>query len=74
MTVPPDPVDPERVHLDALRRTIEAVESELGDVEAALERLEAGTYGSCEVCGQPIEDSRLEAHPSTRVCALHGGP
>ena len=45
------------------------IESELSDVEAALERLENGSYGSCEVCGRPIEDSRLEAAPATRLCS-----
>ena len=44
------------------------IESELSDVEAALERLENGSYGTCEVCGRSIEDSRLEAAPATRVC------
>ena len=44
------------------------IESELSDVEAALERLENGSYGTCEVCGRPIEDSRLEVAPATRVC------
>ena len=48
------------------------IETELSDVEAALERLENGSYGTCEVCGRPIEDARLEAiHPrrSTRLCS-----
>jgi DnaK suppressor protein len=40
----------------------------LRDVEAAIERLEAGTYGICERCGNPIEAARLEALPATRFC------
>jgi RNA polymerase-binding transcription factor DksA len=47
------------------------IETELADVEAALERLENGSYGTCEVCARPIEDSRLEAAPATRVCLTH---
>lgn len=62
-------IDPEKSRLDELRREMARVESELTDVEAALERLENGTYGTCEVCGRPIEDSRLEAWPATRFCA-----
>jgi RNA polymerase-binding transcription factor DksA len=40
----------------------------LKDVEAALARLEAGTYGTCERCGEPIGDDRLEAMPAARRC------
>jgi DnaK suppressor protein len=37
-------------------------------VEAAIQRLEAGTYGQCEVCGKPIGAARLEAKPAARLC------
>ncbi|HUZ43280.1 MAG TPA: hypothetical protein VMU63_02680 [Acidimicrobiales bacterium] len=47
------------------------IEGELADVEAALERLESGTYGQCEVCSASIEDSRLEMLPATRFCRAH---
>jgi RNA polymerase-binding transcription factor DksA len=47
---------------------LEQIEAELGDVEHALERLESGTYGTCEACGRPIDDARLEAMPATRFC------
>jgi RNA polymerase-binding transcription factor DksA len=40
----------------------------LDEVEAALVRLEAGTYGMCEVCGKPIGAARLEAMPAARLC------
>jgi DnaK suppressor protein len=40
----------------------------LGEVEAALERLAAGNYGVCEVCGKPISPARLEAMPAARLC------
>jgi DnaK suppressor protein len=45
------------------------VEAELAEVDAALERVDAGTYGTCEVCGDEISDERLEARPTTRFCA-----
>ena len=47
---------------------LEQVEAELADVEHALERLENGTYGTCEACGRPIDEARLEAQPATRFC------
>ncbi len=40
----------------------------LAEVEAAIERLEKGTYGHCERCGQPISSARLEAKPAARRC------
>ncbi|MFC5494522.1 TraR/DksA family transcriptional regulator [Nocardioides caricicola] len=40
----------------------------LAEIDAAVERLEAGTYGVCERCGQPIGDGRLEARPVARLC------
>ncbi len=50
---------------------LEQVESELGDVEHALRRLDDGTYGTCEVCGKVIPDERLEAMPASRLCLEH---
>lgn len=45
--------------------------SQLADVEAALAKLDEGTYGTCEACGNPIADARLEAMPHTRFCIDH---
>lgn len=47
---------------------LEQVEAELRDVEIALRHLDDGTYGTCEACGKPIDDARLEAMPATRFC------
>jgi DnaK suppressor protein len=44
------------------------MEAKMADVERALERLGAGTYGVCEACGQPIGEARLEAWPAARFC------
>ena len=41
------------------------------EIDAAFERLEAGTYGKCEECGRPIGDDRLEASPVARYCLEH---
>ena len=40
----------------------------LESIDAALERIEAGKYGKCVHCGQPIQDKRLEAVPWARHC------
>jgi RNA polymerase-binding transcription factor DksA len=46
----------------------EQVDFELQEIEAAFQRLERGTYGTCQACGRPIGDERLEAMPATRFC------
>jgi DnaK suppressor protein len=46
----------------------EQVDDELQEIEAAFQRLERGTYGTCQACGRPIGDERLEAMPATRFC------
>jgi DnaK suppressor protein len=43
-------------------------ETLLREIDAALQRIEDGTYGVCEGCGKPIEEERLEAIPWTRLC------
>ena len=40
----------------------------LNEVEHALQKLEQGTYGVCEVCGQPIDMARLEVRPQANLC------
>ena len=44
------------------------VDAELAAIEAAVRRVDEGTYGLCETCGQPIGDERLEALPAARCC------
>lgn len=51
--------------MDALARD---ASERLVSVELALARLEAGTYGVCEVCGTAIPDGRLEARPTATTC------
>ncbi len=45
----------------------------ISDIEHALERLDAGTYGSCEECGAAIPFERLEAIPAARFCVACSG-
>ncbi len=40
-------------------------------IEAALERVEDGTYGFCEDCDDPIGNKRLENQPWTTLCITH---
>jgi DnaK suppressor protein len=42
--------------------------AELGDIETALERLDAGTYGQCTDCGVTIPPARLNAYPTAKRC------
>ena len=55
----------ERSRLSAL---VDQADTHLVDIAAAMERLAAGTYGSCERCGKPISGERLEARPTVRTC------
>jgi len=45
-----------------------SLREQLDEVDAALERLDKGTYGLCLRCGGPIGDDRLAAMPATRYC------
>jgi len=49
------------------------LENRYNDVKAALERIAAGTYGTCEEGGEPIETERLDADPAARTCKAHIG-
>jgi RNA polymerase-binding transcription factor DksA len=40
----------------------------LAEVERALKKYEAGTYGICDLCSRPIEPARLEALPQANLC------
>jgi RNA polymerase-binding transcription factor DksA len=46
---------------------LEQLEKELAEIEAALQRLDQGTYGIDELTGEPIAPERLEARPSART-------
>jgi phosphoserine phosphatase RsbU/P len=43
----------------------------LGEVDSAVQRMDAGTYGICEVCHDTVERDRLIADPLTRLCLDH---
>ena len=46
----------------------EGAKETLVEIDAALQRIEDGTYGTCESCGKPIGAERLSAIPWARLC------
>ncbi|HEX2737708.1 MAG TPA: hypothetical protein VHP57_06190 [Acidimicrobiia bacterium] len=51
---------------------LESLEAELAELEAALHRIDEGTYGIDEKTGEPIDPERLEALPTARTNIEHG--
>ncbi|WP_323791272.1 TraR/DksA family transcriptional regulator [Nocardioides sp.] len=47
---------------------VRLAQQHLAEVDAALARVAAGTYGRCEECEEPIGEGRLEARPAARTC------
>lgn len=67
-----DEHDPEGATIAFEREQIAALlsqsRSSLGDLDRALARVEDGSYGICQTCGQPIAPERLEARPAATTC------
>lgn len=57
--------------LEQRRANEHTLESRLKEVDAALAKIAAGTFGKCEVGGEEIETDRLEANPAARTCKTH---
>jgi RNA polymerase-binding protein DksA len=47
---------------------LERAQRRLADLDSAMVRLEAGAYGVCTICGQPIAPERLDARPTAQTC------
>ncbi len=63
----------ERQHIAAL---LGQARSHLAAIDAATRKLEAGSYGQCDTCGEPIGAARLAARPAALTCvrcAARGG-
>lgn len=58
-------VTAERGEAEALANSLKEA---LDEVEHALHKMDAGSYGICENCGNPISEARLEAMPAARYC------
>jgi RNA polymerase-binding transcription factor DksA len=67
-----DEHDPEGATIAFERSQVSALvlqaQEHLAQVEAAMQRLAGGTYGTCQRCGQPIGAARLEARPAAITC------
>lgn len=61
----------EREQMAALRSR---AQDHLTELAAASDRIVAGRYGRCELCGRPISDDRLSALPATRWCVSCAAP
>jgi DnaK suppressor protein len=48
--------------------SVDAALTRVAELDAALDRMVAGTYGLCVSCGRPIGPERLEARPATTTC------
>jgi RNA polymerase-binding transcription factor DksA len=58
-------VTAERGEVDAL---VGSLRDTLSDIDDALAKIDNGSYGTCEQCGKPVGDARLEAMPAARLC------
>lgn len=51
--------------------TLSILETEYNDIKRALHKIEVGTFGICEISGEPIEEARLQFKPTARTCKTH---
>jgi DnaK suppressor protein len=57
--------------LDENKAIVDQLEIQLLQVESALGKIESGTYGKCNVCGEEIPEARLDANPAALTCMEH---
>lgn len=53
---------------DLMIELIQSGEESLRNIDAALEKIEEGTFGICELCGKKINKDRLKAVPYAKLC------
>ena len=71
-TEPDENVAADRVEeWDERRGELSALETRYNNIRRALKKIDAGTYGTCEVCGAAIAPARLDANPAARTCHEH---
>lgn len=56
---------------DERRALVATLERRYNDIVRALAKIEENTFGTCEMCGTPIETDRLDANPAARTCKTH---
>lgn len=77
----PEDVDASEPDTDLVADVVEAwderaalvsdLETRYNNITRALAKITAGTFGTCEICGAPIEADRLGANPSARTDKAH---
>ena len=50
---------------------LKQLEIRFNEIKTALQKIEDGKFGTCETCGEKIEEARLEANPAARTCKVH---
>jgi RNA polymerase-binding protein DksA len=72
---PPEPARGDEADLAAMEQAKERAlwlandqKQRLAQVDQALARINAGTYGICDICGKPIALERMEANPLATLC------
>ena len=77
----PEELDAEEPDLNLAADAVEAweernalvsvLDARYNGIIAALARIDAGTFGTCEICHAPIEEKRLMVSPTARTCIAH---
>lgn len=77
----PEELDAEEPDLNLAADNVEAwnersgivatLEARYNGINSALARIDAGTFGICEICQAPIEEKRLAVSPTARTCMAH---
>ena len=58
-------------NMEGRRATLSDLEIEYRNIKIALQKITAGTFGICEISGEPIEEARLNFKPTARTCTKH---
>jgi DnaK suppressor protein len=63
----------EAVERLATTATARSIAASIGDIDRVIVKIEEGTYGTCDRCGNPIPSERLEARPTSTNCVNCAG-
>ncbi len=69
----PDPIDlgDRSEDWQERRGTLDQLETRFNNLKLAIEKINSGSYGKCEICQSDIEADRLEVNPAARTCKTH---
>lgn len=57
--------------LGKIAEQVKSLESQLADLGSIMQRIEAGSYGTCTSCGDPLTLDDLKAAPTQNLCSMH---